>query len=138
VVIAVVGNLRPDKVSFLPSMRYYAGNLATGLWLRRPGMREHIDDTGVTSAHTPQRQVERPYGPGEFDAVVSRTQASRSMHLHGRALNAALALAVGDQTTAAEGLDDYETVDGELVAGMVIGGNLGDGQLHHEQLPEAV
>ena len=31
----VLGNLRPDLVSFLPSMRYYAGNWATSQWLFR-------------------------------------------------------------------------------------------------------
>ena len=31
----VLGNLRPDLVSFLPSMRYYAGNWATSVWLFR-------------------------------------------------------------------------------------------------------
>ena len=28
----VLGNLFPDKVSFLPAMRYYAGNWDTSLW----------------------------------------------------------------------------------------------------------
>ena len=31
--IPVLGNFRPDLVSFLPSMRYYAGNWATSQWL---------------------------------------------------------------------------------------------------------
>ena len=35
VVIPVLGNLCPEKVSFLPSMRYYAGNWATSQWLFR-------------------------------------------------------------------------------------------------------
>jgi len=143
VVLPVVGNLRPDKVSFLPSMRYYAGNWATGLWLLRPGMLERIDDTMVTSARTPRRQVERLYGPGVFEGVLGRTQAFRSMHLHGRALNAALPLAVRDLADIAGNasgisLDDYEVVDGELVAGMVLGWNFGDGHLHNEQLLAAV
>ena len=33
--LPVLGNLRPDLVSFLPSMRYYAGNWATSQWLFR-------------------------------------------------------------------------------------------------------
>ncbi len=32
-----LGNLRPDKVSFLPSMRQYAGNWASALWTFTPG-----------------------------------------------------------------------------------------------------
>ncbi len=35
VLIPVLGNLWPDKVSFLPAMRYYAGNWATSQWLFR-------------------------------------------------------------------------------------------------------
>ncbi len=31
--IPVLGNFRPDLISFLPSMRYYAGNWATSQWL---------------------------------------------------------------------------------------------------------
>ena len=33
--IPVIGNLCPEKVSFLPSMRYYAGNWATSTWMFR-------------------------------------------------------------------------------------------------------
>ena len=33
----VLGNLRPDKVSFLPSMRQYAGNWASAMWAFAPG-----------------------------------------------------------------------------------------------------
>src|SRR4051812_6536585 len=35
VLVPVVGNFFPEKVSFLPSMRYYAGNWATTQWLFR-------------------------------------------------------------------------------------------------------
>jgi Transmembrane protein of unknown function (DUF3556) len=31
----VLGNLRPDLVSFLPSMRQYAGNWASAVWASR-------------------------------------------------------------------------------------------------------
>src|SRR5262249_51270825 len=30
--LPLLGNFRPDKLSFLPSMRYYAGNWATTQW----------------------------------------------------------------------------------------------------------
>ena len=35
----VLGNLRPDLVSFLPSMRQYAGNWASAMWAFAPGRR---------------------------------------------------------------------------------------------------
>ena len=53
------------------------------------------------------------------------------MHLHGRMLPKLVPKAVDD-------LSEYEWLDGELVAGLVLGWNFGDGHLHHEQLLEAV
>lgn len=43
--LPVLGNFRPDLVSFLPSMRYYAGNWATSQWLfrREGGAEEKLD-----------------------------------------------------------------------------------------------
>ena len=38
---------------------------------------------------------------------------------------------------AVDRLADYEYLDGELVAGMVLGWNFGDGHLHDEQLLSA-
>jgi hypothetical protein len=55
----------------------------------------------------------------------------RLMHLHGRALPQLLPKAIGR-------LEDYEWVDGELVAGMVLGWNFGEGHLHREQLLRSV
>jgi hypothetical protein len=46
VAIPVIGNLFPDKISFLPSMRYYAGNWATSVWLFRkePSAETKLDE----------------------------------------------------------------------------------------------
>jgi hypothetical protein len=135
--IPILGNVRPDKVSFLPSMRYYAGNWAVSLWLFRPGLIETLDDRIITMAASPRRQLERLFGPGAFELIVGRTQAFRAMHLHGRALNALLPRAVEDLDDAevrAKGVDAFEVVDGELVAGFALGWNFGDGHLHNERL----
>ena len=32
-VVPILGNLFPHRVSFLPAMRYYAGNWGMGIWL---------------------------------------------------------------------------------------------------------
>jgi hypothetical protein len=141
VAIPVLGNLRPDKISFLPSMRYYAGNWAVSLWLLRPGVLETIDDRLTTVAPSPRRQLERLFGPGAFEAILGRIQAFRAMHLHGRALTPLLQQAVADldDTDARErGVDAFEVVDGELVAGLVLGWNFGDGHLHDERLLAAL
>jgi hypothetical protein len=127
----VLGNLRPDLVSFLPSMRYYAGNWAASLWLLRRGLEDRIDERVKKSAPTIPRQLARFYDEATADAIIGRVQAFRAMHLHGRALNQLLPRAVDD-------VDDYHVWDGEGVAGIVLGWNFGDGHLHHEQLLEAV
>src|SRR5258708_21202472 len=55
----------------------------------------------------------------------------RLMHLHGRALPELLPMAV-------DRFEDYQWVDGEVVAGLVLGWNFGEGHLHNEQLLEEV
>ena len=57
--------------------------------------------------------------------------AFRAMHLQGRALQLLLPRAVDD-------LDAYEYQDGEVVAGVVLGYNFGEGHLHDLQLLRAV
>ena len=37
------GNLRPDQISFLPSMRQYAGNWASATWAMRPGIEDRLE-----------------------------------------------------------------------------------------------
>ena len=138
IAIPIFGNLRPDKVSFLPSMRYYAGNWAISAWLFRPGKFDEIEDTMVTVASTPGRQVEKLYGEdGDIRAILGRAQAFRAMHLHGRALCALIPGAVeglADDDVRTRGCDAFEVMEGELVAGLVLGWNFGDGHLHDERL----
>jgi hypothetical protein len=55
----------------------------------------------------------------------------RLMHLHGRALQRLLPQAV-------DRVEDYLWADGEIVAGLVLGWNFGDGHLHDERLLAAV
>jgi len=55
----------------------------------------------------------------------------RLMHLHGRALPVLVPKAV-------DRFEDYEYVDGEIVAGLVLGWNFGEGHLHCEPLLRAV
>lgn len=141
VLVPLAGNLRPDRVSFLPSMRYYAGNWGTSLWLWRPGTLERLDGILTKAAPVPRRQLERLYGPGTYELVIGRTQAFRSMHLHGRALNWLLPQVIADLDDAEvrnRGLDAFDIVDGEIVAGVCLGWNFGDGHLHDERLLAAV
>ena len=63
VAMPVLGNFRPDLVSFLPSMRYYAGNWATTQWLfRKDAMAEEkLDETIKKPAPVVVRQLSEFY-----------------------------------------------------------------------------
>jgi transmembrane protein DUF3556 len=129
----LLGNFRPDLVSFLPSMRYYAGNWATSQWLfRRAGNAEaKLDANLVKPAAIVTEQLAEHYDAELIDVLVYKGLAFRSMHSHGRALNGLALRAVDD-------IEDYDAREGELVAGVVLGYNFGDGHFHDERLLAAV
>jgi hypothetical protein len=131
--LPVLGNLRPDKVSFLPSMRYYAGNWATSQWLfRRDTGAEHELDRSLTKpARIIGVQVGEIYDPETAEYLLNRGLAFRALHTHGRALNALLPHAVDD-------VEAYDAREGELVSNVVNGWNFGDGHFHGPQLLDAV
>jgi hypothetical protein len=128
----ILGNLRPDLVSFLPSMRYYAGNWATSVWLfRNDGSEERFDSHLVKPAAVVSKQLARLYDEQTAELLLYKGLAFRSMHSHGRALNGLLARAVDE-------LDAYTPREGELVAGVALGWNFGEGHLHNARLLDAV
>jgi len=131
--IPVLGNFRPDLASFLPSMRYYAGNWATSQWLfRKQGEAEkRLDEKVVKSAPIVTEQLAKFYDPELIGVLVYKGLAFRSMHSHGRALNGLSARAVED-------IEAYDVREGELVAGVVLGYNFGDGHFHDQRLLAAV
>ncbi len=131
--LPVLGNLRPDLISFLPSMRYYAGNWATSQWLfrRDTGAEAKLDRDIVKAAPTVGVQLEKFYEPDLIEVLLYKGLAFRSMHSHGRALNGLTARAVTD-------IEDYDVREGELVAGVVLGYNFGDGHFHDQRLLAAV
>ena len=135
VVMPIVGNLRPDKVSFLPSMRYYAGNWATSMWMfRKDTGAEEKFDTGVQKvAPIAVKQLTEMYDADTANYILEKGLAFRAMHSHGRALNALFARAAAPQD-----VDDYFVREGEVISGIVTGWNFGDGHFHSEQLLEAV
>ena len=58
----VIGNLFPRRVSFLPGMRYYAGNWDTTLWCVTESAQEKVSKDIVAIASMPAAQVECFYG----------------------------------------------------------------------------
>jgi hypothetical protein len=131
--LPVLGNFRPDLVSFLPSMRYYAGNWATSQWLFRKdtGAEHKLDREIVKAAPIVTEQLTKFYDQEMIDVLVYKGLAFRSMHSHGRALNGLVLRAVDD-------VEAYDVREGELVAGVVLGYNFGDGHFHNHRLLEAV
>ena len=127
----IFGNLRPSLVSFLPSMRYYAGNWATSVWLFTAVAEEKYDQRVVHPARLPQHQLSRLYPPDTADLLMGKVGAFRGLHTHGRAL-------FGLYAHAADDHEQRFILDGEMVAGSAIGWNFGDGHLHDESLIAAI
>jgi transmembrane protein DUF3556 len=132
-VIPLAGNLFPQKVSFLLSMRYYAGNWASSIWLFRKSTQAEraLDERVFKVAPVTVGQLAKVYDADMAEYVLERGMAFRAMHSHGRALNALLARAVDD-------VEAYHIRDGESVAGVVTGWNFGDGHFHDHHLLAAV
>jgi hypothetical protein len=130
-VVQAVGNVLPARVSFLCSMRYYAGNWAYSVWLFKADVSRRLDACLVKSAPRVPDQLRRFYDEETTIALLSKVQAFRALHLQGRALQILLPRAVDD-------IDAYEYLDGELVAGVVLGWNFGEGHLHGLDLLRAV
>lgn len=128
--LPLAGNLWPERISFLLAMRYYAGNWAYGVWLFRGDSYRKLDKL-TKSAPWVYDQLERFYDRRTAVGLVGKVMAFRLMHLHGRALPLLIPKAV-------ERLADYEYLDGEIVAGLVLGWNFGDGHLHSEALLSSV
>ncbi|MGW6620728.1 DUF3556 domain-containing protein [Nocardia sp. NPDC055002] len=128
----VLGNLRPDLVSFLPSMRQYAGNWASALWAFAPGAEAKLN----TIAHRPaDNQVDQllamGYPPAVAEITMQQTIAWRSMHSQGRGLFSLLYKHLPD-------IDRWTVREAEFACNSLIGFNFGDGHLHNLDLIDAV
>ncbi len=130
VALPLYGNLAPAKVPFLLAMRYYAGNWAYSVWFFRGESHKKLAKLTKSSGWI-YDQLGRLYDPALCVGIGGKVMAFRLMHLHGRALSELIPRALPR-------FDDYEWMDGEIVAGMVLGWNFGDGHLHREQLLRAV
>ncbi|WP_163757392.1 DUF3556 domain-containing protein [Mycobacterium botniense] len=131
--IVIAGNLFPRKISFLPGMRYYAGNWDTTLWCVKPSADEKINRGLVAIASMPAAQLERYYGKERAQIPMYLGYAFRAMNTHGRAL-----FTLAHRAMAGENEDDYVITDGERICSTAIGWNFGDGHMHNEQLIAAM
>ncbi|MCU0658764.1 MAG: DUF3556 domain-containing protein [Polyangiaceae bacterium] len=128
--LPLLGNVVPRWVSFLLSMRYYAGNWASSVWLFRGDSYRKLERL-TTSNRWVYDQLAPFYDRATAVGLVGKVMAFRLMHLHGRALPVLVPRAV-------ERLDEYEWMDGEIIAGLALGWNFGEGHLHQEDLLAAL
>ncbi len=78
-----------------------------------------------------RRAAHQPLWPRDRRGDAHKGLPFRAMHSHGRALNGLLPRAVED-------IEAYSVREGELIAGVAVGWNFGDGHFHNEQLLQAV
>jgi hypothetical protein len=133
-IVALVtwGNLHPDQVNFLMSMRYYAGNWATSMWALKRSAVDKMNKHVVKSSKFPKQQLKKLYGEQVGEVMAHKIYIWRALHHQGRALFGLLPRAAGANHERAI------VVDGELVAGTVLGWDFGEGHLHNEQLIAAL
>ncbi|MCA9677638.1 MAG: DUF3556 domain-containing protein [Kofleriaceae bacterium] len=128
--VPLVGNLWPHRVSFLLAMRYYAGNWPYSVWLFRGDSYRKLDRLTKSSPWI-YDQLAPLYDRATAVGLVGKVMGFRMMHLQGRALPVLIPRAV-------DRLEEHEYVDGEIVAGLALGWNFGDGHLHDEGLLAAI
>ena len=128
------GTCARTRISFLPSMRYYAGNWATsrGCSARTASAEETLRQPDRQVGADRRRAAHPPLRPRHRRArYCTRRWRSARCTRHGRALNGLLPRAVDD-------VEAYHVREGEFLADVVDGWNFGDGHFHNEQLLDAV
>jgi hypothetical protein len=130
-ILPVVGHLYPKYVSFLLSMRYYAGTWGYSVWLFKGNGKAKIDQNITKSSKALATQLDLLYDNEITRAILSRMYAFRYMHLSGRILQELVPKAVDD-------IEAYEWAEGETIAGEIIGWNFGDAHLQGENLLKSV
>jgi hypothetical protein len=127
----ILGNLRPDKVSFLPSMRQYSGNWASALWAFAPGTEEKLNRLTRTTINQLDQFIAAGYPPEWAEVVLQKTIAWRAMHSQARGLYSVLLNNLPD-------IDTRDVREGEFLCNQVIGFNFGDGHMHGEDMIRAM
>jgi transmembrane protein DUF3556 len=130
-IFPVLGNLRPDKVSFLPSLRQYAGNWASAVWAFAPGAESKLDRVTRPTRNQVDQFIAFGYEPHWAEITAQKTIAWRTMHSQGRGLFSLLLTHLPD-------IDTRTVREGEFICNSLTGFNFGDGHLHNEDLIRAV
>ncbi len=127
----ILGNLRPDLVSFLPAMRQYAGNWASAVWTFTPGAEQKLNRVTRSSPNSADQYVAFGWDPLTAEVFTQQVTAWRAMHSQGRGLYSVLLTCLPD-------IDTRVVREGEMSCNTIIGFNFGDGHLHNEDLIRAI
>jgi uncharacterized membrane protein YkgB len=127
----VLGNLRPDLVSFLPAMRQYAGNWASAVWTFTPGAEQKLNRVTRSSPNTVDQYINFGWPQLEAEVFTQQVTAWRALHSQGRGLYSVLLKCLPD-------IDSRTVREGEMSCNTIIGFNFGDGHLHNEDLIRAI
>jgi len=132
VVFPILGNLRPDLVSFLPSMRQYAGNWASATWaFRGDAAEDKLNEHLVKYNANQVDQLSGAFGKDIAEIFMQKAMAWRTMHSQGRGLMSLMMRHL-------DRLENYRIREGEFVCTLLVGWEFGDAHLHNEQTIEAV
>jgi uncharacterized membrane protein YkgB len=127
----VLGNLRPDLVSFLPALRQYSGNWAAAVWAFAPGAEEKLNRVTRSADNQVDQLMDFGYEPLWAEIFVQQLLGWRAMHSQGRGLYSVLLKDLPD-------IDRRTVREAETICNSLIGFNFGDGHLHNEDLIQAV
>ena len=134
VVGPIVGNLFPQYVSFLVSMRQYAGNWASAQWAFKSKEAEKklnkLSPPRPTLNQIDQLQ-QMGYPEPIAEITMQQTIGWRTMHVQARGLYSLLMHHVPD-------LDKATVREAEFACNSLIGFNFGDGHWHDERLLYAI
>lgn len=131
VTLPILGNLRPDLVSFLPSMRQYAGNWASATWAFAPGAENKLNTHLIKYSSNQVDQLTAAYGPEVAEIFMEKAMAWRTMHSQGRALVSLMLNHLDD-------IERYKLREAEFTCSTLLGWQFGDAHLHNEHLIKAV
>ena len=131
--LPIVGNFRPDLVSFLLSMRQYAGNWASAtMAFRLNGAEDKLDHPDfITEIQSHRRQLSKLFGPEAAELFLQKTVAFRMMNSQGRGHMSIMMEHCDD-------LDNYRFREGEMLCTFFVGGQFGDGHLFNEFTIQAI
>lgn len=132
VLVPLAGNIWPEKVSFLLAMRYYAGNWPVSFFLHRKSAEHKFSAlTKKSVSKMTSDQMLDLWPPGVALNLMYRVMSFRAMHMHGRLVPQLVKRALDGDV---KDIDEWRYSEGELLAGVVLGYNFGDGHLHSTSL----